>query len=94
MKDVFLYTLFTYNLLVIIMRLSDLQNKDVIDVQTGNKIGSVIDAEIKKENGLIIKLIVYERRGILDVFKLNDEIEIPWDKIKKIGTDVILVSKN
>lgn len=76
------------------MRLSDLQNKDVIDVVSGDKIGSVIDAEIKKETGLITKLIVYQKHGFLDFIRSNDEVEISWDKIKKIGMDVILVSRN
>ena len=75
------------------MRLSDLQDKDVVDIGSGDKIGSVIDAEIKKDTGLITKLIVYEKRGFLDAFKLKDEVEVPWEKIKKIGSDVILVER-
>ncbi len=75
------------------MRLSDLQDKDVVDIESGDKIGSVIDAEIKGETGLITKLIVYEKRGFLDAFKMKDEQEISWDKIKKIGSDVILVER-
>ena len=75
------------------MRLSDLQDKDVVDIGSGDKIGSVIDAEIKKDNGLITKLIVYEKRGFLDAFKMKDEVEVPWEKIKKIGSDVILVER-
>ena len=37
------------------MRLSDLQNKDVVDVATGKRIGNVIDAEIEEETGSMIK---------------------------------------
>ena len=75
------------------MRLSDLQDKDVVDIESGDKIGSVIDVEIKKDTGLITKLIVYEKRGFLDAFKMKDEVEVPWEKIKKIGSDVILVER-
>lgn len=74
------------------MRLSDLQDKDVVDIGSGDKIGSVIDAEIKKDTGLITKLIVYEKE-VLDAFKMKDEVEVPWEKIKKIGSDVILVER-
>ena len=43
------------------MRLSDLQNKDVVDVATGKRIGNVIDAEIEEETGSIIRLIIYDK---------------------------------
>ena len=38
--------------MVINMRLSDLQNKDVVDVETGEKIGNVIDVLIDKHSRL------------------------------------------
>lgn len=47
------------------MRLSDLQNKDVVDVATGKRIGNVIDAEIEEETGSIIRLIIYDKKGFL-----------------------------
>lgn len=74
------------------MRLSDLQNKDVVDVATGKKIGNVIDAEIE-ETGSIIRLIIYDKKGFFNL-KASDEVGIKWSQIKKIGTDVILVTKN
>ena len=40
------------------MRLSDLQNKDVVDILTGEKIGNVIDVEISNDTGNIIKMII------------------------------------
>ena len=45
------------------MRLSDLQNKDVVDIASGDRIGSVIDAEISKETGNIMKLIIYDKKS-------------------------------
>ena len=71
------------------MRLSDLQNKDVVDVATGKRIGNVIDAE----TGSIIRLIIYDKKGFFSL-KASDEVGIKWSQIKKIGTDVILVTKN
>ena len=72
------------------MRLSDLQNKDVVDVATGKRIGNVIDEE---ETGSIIRLIIYDKKGFFSL-KASDEVGIKWSQIKKIGTDVILVTKN
>lgn len=75
------------------MRLSDLQNKDVVDVKTGEKIGNVIDVLISEETGNILNLIIYEKKGLLNIIR-GDEVTISWNQIKKIGTDVILVNKN
>lgn len=75
------------------MRLSDLQNKDVVDISTGQRIGNVIDVEISNETGHVLSMIIYERKGIFNILKA-DEVSINWSDIKKIGSDVILVSKN
>ncbi len=76
------------------MRLSDLQNKDVVDLSTGNKIGNVIDVEISNETGNILKIIIYDKRGFLSTLRGGEELKINWSDIKKIGSDVILVSRN
>lgn len=76
------------------MRLSDLQNKDVIDITTGEKVGNVIDVEISNENGNISKMIIFGTKGIFNMLKNNEEVSINWNQIKKIGSDVILVSRN
>lgn len=76
------------------MRLSDLQNKDVVDLSTGNRIGNVIDVEISDKTGNIMKIIIYDKRGFLSALRGGEEVFINWSQIKKIGSDVILVSRN
>ncbi len=76
------------------MRLSDLQSKDVIDMLTGEKIGNVVDAEISNETGNILKLVIYGKKGFINVLRGSEEVTINWSQIKKIGADVILVSRN
>ena len=74
------------------MRLSDLQNKDVVDIKTGERLGIIIDAEINTE-GNIKKIFVYNKKGLIG--RLNSEEKIiMWQQVKKIGFDVILVSIN
>ena len=72
------------------MRLSEIQNKDVINLNTGMKIGNIIDIKINSESGKIESLIL-ERKKFSSIFNSNDEIEIYWTQINKIGEDVILV---
>ncbi len=69
---------------------ADLREKDVINVCNGSRLGCPEDFEIDISCGKIIALIVNcdER---LFCFGKHDEIVIPWDKIKCIGEDAILV---
>lgn len=70
------------------MRLSDLQDKNIVNVIDGKMVGSIIDVLINPD-GSMNSLIV--ERG--KFFKLSHgEIEIKWSQVKKIGEDVILVS--
>lgn len=72
------------------MRLSEIQNKDVINLNTGMKVGNIIDIKINSETGKIESLIL-EKKKFSSIFNSNDEIEIYWTQINKIGEDVILV---
>lgn len=72
------------------MRLSDLQDKDIVNVLDGRKIGNIIDVSIN-ENGSMIGLIVEKNKFFSSFFSGNGEVEITWNHIKKIGEDVILV---
>ena len=72
------------------MRLSDLQNKTVINLIDGKNIGNIIDLSID-ENGKTTGLIVEKHRFIISYFTSKKEFSIKWDQIEKIGEDVILV---
>lgn len=73
------------------MRLSELQNKDVVNIKDGTKIGNIIDVEINNE-GKMNSLIVEKSKFLLSRFTSKGEIRIKWEQIQKIGEDVILVS--
>lgn len=75
------------------MRLSDLQNKDIVNVNDGRNIGSIIDVKIDEENGSILSFIIEPNKNFFK-FLRSDKIdtEINWKSITKIGEDVILVN--
>jgi len=74
------------------MNLSDLQNKDLINIIDGKKIGSIIDASFNVESGLIEKLMIEPSKSL---FSLKSNIlEIKFSDIVKIGEDVILINYN
>lgn len=72
------------------MRLSELQNKTVINLIDGKNIGKIIDLNID-EKGNATGLIVEKQKFIISYFSSNKEFSIGWDQIEKIGEDVILV---
>lgn len=75
------------------MRLSDLQHKDVVNINDGTKIGNIIDIRLD-EKGNMDGLIVEKSKFIISMFTSSNEVEIKWTQISKIGEDVILVSIN
>lgn len=73
------------------MRLSDLQNKDVINIIDGSMIGNIIDIKIDS-NGNMEGLIVEKSKFLISMFTNKNEVEVKWGQIEKIGEDVILVN--
>ena len=73
------------------MRLSELQNKNIVNLIDGKNIGSIIDVKIDSTSGKIISLIIEPNRNIFSFIGKNEDTEIKWEHISKIGQDVILV---
>ena len=72
------------------MLLSDLQNKDVVSIKTGDNLGRIIDVEINEE-GKIINIYA-ETKKIFRKYFSNEEMIFKFSDIEKIGTDCILVN--
>ncbi len=70
------------------MNLSDLQDKDMVNLTDGKRIGNIIDA-IVNNDGKLESLVVQKRKFFR--FFSNNDIKISWNEIEKIGEDVILV---
>ena len=71
------------------MRLSDLQTKSIVSINDGKNIGSIIDANINND-GTIESLVIEANKTFFSIGRENDT-EITWKDITKIGEDVILV---
>lgn len=71
------------------MRLSDLQTKSIVSVNDGKNIGNIIDANVTTE-GTIESLVIEANKTFFSLNRENDT-EINWKDITKIGEDVILV---
>ena len=76
---------------MVILNLSDLQNKEVIDIASGRRIGAIIDVIINM-NGSITKLVLEDRKVSRRFLASNKEdVYLDWKQIVKIGDDIILV---
>lgn len=72
-------------------RSSDFRQKEVINVSDGRRLGFVSDVEIDLEQGRVEAIILPGVGKLLGFFGKDSEFFIPWDKIVKIGEDIILV---
>lgn len=73
------------------VKISDFQIKDVVNVADGKRLGNIGDIEINLNTGKIEAVVVSGNGKVLGFFGREEDIVIPWKNILKIGHDVILV---
>lgn len=73
------------------VKISDFQIKDVVNVSDGKKLGNIGDIDINLTTGKIDAVVVSGAGKVLGFFGKDEDIVIPWKNILKIGEDVILV---
>lgn len=69
----------------------DFKHKEVINITDGKRLGFVQDVTADLESGVITSIIVPGNTKLLNMFSSNNDIVIPWQNIKCIGDDIILV---
>lgn len=76
------------------MRLSELGNKEIVNLNNGERLGLLEDSDIifEKDTGKIISLLSSKKKLSFNFLGIEDNnMEIPWDTIRKIGYDMIIV---
>ncbi|MCA0983558.1 YlmC/YmxH family sporulation protein [Halobacillus yeomjeoni] len=76
------------------MKITELQMKDVIAMETGERLGYISDLDIDTQRGRLQGLVLQLKGKAMGLFGKEEELIIPWDQIVNIGTDVILVKKS
>lgn len=76
-----------------LIKISDLRDREIINVNDGRRLGPIKDIELDLEKGSIQAIILpgYSGGRILGLFGRNEDIVVPWEKIIRIGVDVVLV---
>lgn len=72
-------------------RSSQFKQKEVINISDGRRLGFVSDIEINLDDGRIEAIIIPGAGRLFSLIGKDTEFVIPWDRIKKIGEDIILV---
>lgn len=75
------------------MRLTELQDKEIVDIVTGKVIGNIIDI-LLDNNGTLESFIVEKNKFLISLFTSKSEVEVKWKQVEKIGEDIILVRLN
>jgi len=73
------------------VKISELKQREVININDGRRLGIVYDVEIDMEEGRIDALVIPGTGRILGLFSKESDIVVNWADIRKIGADVILI---
>lgn len=73
------------------LKLSDIREKEIININNGERMGYIYDFELDVDRGAIVAIVMSGTGKVLGLFGKNMDMIIPWNNIVKIGTDTILV---
>ena len=81
----------SYNLLVEYMKVSELQRKDIVNINDGKIVGRIIDVLINEIDGTLDGFVIERSKYIRSLFSSEEDTIIKFNQIKKLGSDVILI---
>ena len=75
------------------MRLNELVGKEIVNIYDGMRMGTVGESDmlVDQESGDIISIILPNRGNAFNFWADRQKLVIPWEAIKKIGREVIVV---
>jgi YlmC/YmxH family sporulation protein len=73
------------------VRISDLQSKDVVNVADGKRLGTIGDLDVDVNSGLIKAIVIPAESRFFGMVGGGQDYVVPWNQIIRIGSDVILV---
>ncbi|NLN87233.1 MAG: YlmC/YmxH family sporulation protein [Syntrophomonadaceae bacterium] len=75
------------------MRLNDLVGKEMVNIYDGMRMGTVGESDLllDQESGQIVSIVLPNRGNMLTFWTDRQKLVIPWEAVKKIGREVIVV---
>ena len=74
---------------LILYSVNAIRSMEVVDVSTGSKLGYVRDYKVDLSRNKVVSIFL--PAASKGWFSREDDIEIPWEKVIKIGVDVLIV---
>ncbi len=74
-------------------RMVELRCKEVINICDGSRLGFVGDVEVLLPEGKVMALVVPGPCRFFGLFGKGEEFYVPWDCIRQVGDDIILIDK-
>ena len=71
--------------------ITDIREKEVINLSDGCRLGHVCDVEIDTCTGSLVSIIIWGKSKGFGLMGRYEDIKICWNDIKVIGDDTILV---
>ena len=75
-----------------IARITDMHDKEVINICDGTRLGYVDDVEVDTCTAQIVALVVYGKGKCFGLFGKEKDIVISWKNIEVIGEETVLVN--
>ena len=75
-------------------RAADLRYKEVVNICSGMRLGFVYDVIFNDTTGQILALAVPGPCRFFGLLGREDDYVIPWDCIRRVGDDIIIVEIN
>lgn len=72
-------------------KIGDLRYKEIIDVSDGSRYGYPQDVVMEVTSGQVTALIVPGRPRLFGLLGREEDIIIPWTRVRQVGEDIILV---
>lgn len=72
-------------------RFTEIRCKEVINICDGSRLGYVSDIEVDIVTNCVVALIIPGPCRFFGLFGREDDYVVPWNCIRKIGEDIILI---
>ena len=75
------------------VRMGDLAGKEIVNISNGARLGVVgeSDMTIDLDSGQILQIVLPKKSNLINLWVDRQQLVIPWEAVKKIGSEVIIV---
>lgn len=75
------------------MKFNELGGKEIVNLNDGCRLGMLAESDLllDERTGKIKALLVPDMRSHFSIFSDKNFIQIPWECVKKIGNDMIII---